>query len=250
MDRRDATKAANIIQRFKLDPEDYPEVIDVLEKNCMRHWAHEQEWMQIEEKFWLHKKILSNYVTDLFNKNEIDIALSITERHKLLAENFFPAPVRRNLSTFFEGNPSIRSFKYIENPLFTSDKFMPTEEVLGYSPRGTSVNFNKFKMEFDQDVIFIDDDTSKKYTDAESALRDTKIIGFDSEFSGAFTKFGESTLCLIQLATTEKVFLFDCIALSKSPTFTKLIYDLFSDPTIMIVKPIFAVDCDYYPFYR
>ena len=237
IDKQDMSKAGTIIQKFKLNADEFPEVLDGLEKNCLQHWIDAQNWMQIEEKFWDHPKILSDYVAELIKKNEHDIALSITKRHDLLSKKFLPEQTRERILDLLgtKIGKGSQPFKHIENDLFTKDALFPTEVALDNSKLGTYLDLRDFNVDVERDVVIISSPTSKEFEEAAKKLSEAKIIGFDSEFRTRITKFGESTVCLIQLAIPERVFLFDCLALAKSPAFPKLLWELFGNPEIIIV---------------
>lgn len=46
-----ASKAADLVKAYKFNPADFPDLVERLEKNCLRYYANSEDWMKVEEKF-------------------------------------------------------------------------------------------------------------------------------------------------------------------------------------------------------
>lgn len=232
-----ASKAAKLVIKYNLNLEDFPELCERLEKKCLRYWAYNEDWPKVEEKFWLHKHILGYFVEDLIYKEQLDVALSLVKRHNLLKEGFIKkVEAIEALTPYFTEGPDKKTFEELPNFLFTKDAFVPTEEALGISEAGTFINFADYKLEFEKHIFLIDDIKSERFNFAEEKLRTAKVIGFDAEFRATFTRLGSPGVALAQIATPEYVFLFDCQTLAEEKRFATMIYDIFRDPNIIIVR--------------
>lgn len=89
----------------------------------------------------------------------------------------------------------------------------------------------------EEDVLFIDSVDSEGFQTAQNELLKSRHVGLDCEFNGAVTKFDETSISLIQLATKKQVFIFDVPKLERNADFLKFLQELFvgtSDVTFLV----------------
>ena len=230
-----ASRAADLVKHFKLNPNDFPELIQRLQKNCLRFYENSDIWMKVEEKFFNHKDMLGFYVEDLIFKEQVDLALSIVQRHNLLEGGNITKEDTLEIVRPYFTNPPEKTFTYSENQLFMVDLYEPTEEILGEAPPGTYWNFKDFGIDLEKDLIYIEDCDNEHWKSTVEHLLSAPVVGLDSEFRMSMTKFDKQGTALLQLATKEKLIIIDSLKLSTHPEYNKLIHDLFNDPKILKV---------------
>ena len=233
-----ASRAADYVKHFKLNPSEFPELIQRLQKNCLRYYTSQDNWMKLEEKFCDLKLILGFYIEDLVYKQEFNIALSIIKRHNLVKEGFITKPDTVEELAPYLNDPPTKTYTYLENKLFTLDAFMPTEELLGDVPQGTYWNFKDFGIELEKDIIYIQDCESEAFDTTVKKILSSEVVGLDSEFKMNMTKFDKNGTALLQIAVggENKVFLFDTLQFSDHPKYNAFLVELFSNPKILKVS--------------
>jgi len=239
-----ASKAADLVKYFKLNPKDFPELIERLQKNCLRFYVHNDIWMKVEEKFYDHKNMLGFYVEDLVFKEQFDLAASIVKRHNLLEGGHITKEDTLEALKPYFADPPTKTFNYTENQLFMVDLYDPTEEILGEAAPGTYWNFKDFGIDLDKDLIYIDNCDDEKFEAAVSHLLGAEVVGLDSEFRMSLTKFDKQGTALLQLATKSKLIIIDSLKLWNHPKYNKLIQDLFSNPKILKVGHTLSADLE------
>ena len=142
-----ASKAADLVKQFKFDPKEFPELIERLEKNCLRYYANSEDWMKVEEKFIGENTMLGYFVEDLIHKQQYDLGLSIIQRNNLLKEGFIKKQDILDIVQPYFGEKPEKTFKYIPNNLFEKDGFGPSEEMVGHDPAVTCWNLKDFGMD-------------------------------------------------------------------------------------------------------
>jgi len=239
-----ASKAADFVKLFKLNPSDFPELIERLQKNCLRFYVHNDVWMKVEEKFYDFKNMLGFYVEDLVFREEFDLAVSITKRHNLLEGGHIKKEDTIEALKPYFADPPTKTFNYTENKLLMTDFFEPTEEILGEAPKGTYWNFKDFGIDLEKDLIYIDNCEDGTFDAALEHILSADVVGLDSEFRISMTKFDKQGTALLQLATKTKLFVFDSLKLWDNAKYNGLIQNLFSDPKILKVGHTLSADLE------
>lgn len=148
-----ASKAADLIHKFKLNPEDYPQILERLEKGCVRYYLKEYPWYFLEDLFKFKPRMLGYIVEDLFHKKKIEEAYAICVRNKLMERQFIKkAEVIQHFSKF-PPNKAV-----IENPMVALDDYKPHEENMKLAAPGTYINLLSEKQ-----IFFIHDDKQECY---------------------------------------------------------------------------------------
>ena len=237
--------AAKLIVRYNLNLEDFAALKERLEMKCLKYWSSKEEWAKAEEKFWLHKTILGYFVEDLSVKEKTqEVALSIIQRHNLLKDGYIKnKEALAAIQPYFVEGCDRKSFVEQPNGLFTKDAFAPTEETLGISERGTFINLLDYQLELDKSVLWIEDINSEKFLLSQKELKKARLIGFDVQYKTNFANLGSPGIAVLQLATPEFVFVFDCLKLSGKAGFGSLLIDVLGDPAIIIVSRLLVSYC-------
>jgi len=235
---KNASKAADLVKQFKLDPNMFPDLLERLHKNCLRHYANTDDWMKVEEKFYAHKQLLGYYVEDLIYKQQYDLGLSICKRHKLYENgDITKQDTLEVLKPYYE-DPPAKTFTYIENDLFTKDAFAPTEEAIGQADPGTYWHLEELGYEWEKNVFWIDDENSEMFDKAVADLLSSNVVGLDSEFKFAMTKFERTGVSVLQIANRNAIYLLDVLKLGDSEKYDKFMISLFQDSKILKVLVI------------
>ncbi|KAL4429514.1 hypothetical protein ABPG74_014289 [Tetrahymena malaccensis] len=226
---KDASKAADLIKQFKLNPNQFPEVEIRLKKMSLRYNLRTYSWEFVAELFREQKDILGYAVEDLLFNKQYNEAYSV-----LKSDDQIIKYVHKKESLQALNDPSIK-FKVLPNRLYTKDYFSPQSENIGQEPEGTHLNLSKdFGITRDK-VFFINDVKSKDFEFAKKELESAKQIGLDGEFRPAVTKLDNNSqsLALLQLATQNYCFLFDPMALKNEKEYEILQQNIFQNPNIL-----------------
>ncbi|EAS06651.2 3'-5' exonuclease (macronuclear) [Tetrahymena thermophila SB210] len=226
---KDASKAADMIKQFKLNPNNFPEVEIRLKKMSMRYNLRTYSWEFVAELFREQKDILAYAVEDLLYNKQYNEAYSILKSDEQIIKY-----VHKKESLEALNDPSIK-FEVLPNKLYTMDYFSPQSENIGLEPEGTHLNLSKdFGITRDK-VFFINNVKSQDFEFAKKELESAKQIGLDGEFRPAVTKLDNNSqsLALLQLATQNYCFLFDPMALKNEKEYELLQQNIFQNPNIL-----------------
>jgi len=233
---KNASKAADFVKDFEKNPSDFPELLETLNRSALRFHSYNEHWMKVEEKFFNQKEILSYQVEYLLGGLNYDPALSIIKRHDLLSLGYITKPeLLEEISPYF-AQPPKRNFSYIENDLFIKDDFLPTEEILNVSGPGHYAKLSEFGINPDTDVIWVDDLENEAFTKVKEDILGAKCVGIDTENRFNLNKFENWEICLVQIATPNKIYLFDLLKVGDLPAYNDLIKDLLQNEDILKVK--------------
>ncbi|KAL4474433.1 hypothetical protein ABPG72_007832 [Tetrahymena utriculariae] len=226
---KDASKAADLIKQFKLNPDHFPEVEIRLKKMSVRYNLRTYSWEFVAELFREQKDILGYAVEDLLYNKQYNKAYSILKSDDQIIKYVYKKESLQALN-----DPSIK-FEILPNRLYTMDYFSPQSENIGQEPQGTHLNLSKdFGITRDK-VFFINDVKSNHFEFAKKELESAKQIGLDGEFRPAVTKLDNNSqsLALLQLATKNYCFLFDPTALKNEKEYELLQQNIFQNPNIL-----------------
>lgn len=239
-----SSKAADLVKAFKLNPKDFPELVRRLQKNCLRYYEGQDNWMKVEEKFYDLDYILGYFIEDLIYKQSYDIALSIMKRHDLWNKKCIEKPdTIQELEPFFT-DPPTKTYNYVENTLFTIDEYSPTEELIGDAPVGTYWHFKDCGIDVEKDLIWVEDPESEVFELATKDILSSEAVGLDSEFRMSMTKFDKSGTALLQLANDRKIYLMDALKMSDSPKYNAFLHELFTDAKILKIGHTLTADLE------
>jgi len=225
----ESKKAINLISNFGFDPYDFPQLILGAKINAIRYFAKNQPWFKVEELFSDSKEMLSLFVEELMQDNQIDLAQSMIKRRNLLIEEFSP-----NFQLKFGADLS-KELKYSENILFTQDAYAPTEEIVNKDVAGTFWNLKNFNIEMENGIFWVDDVNSSEFYVARRDLLSAPIVGLDSEYRLNTNRFEKRQTSILQIATENQVYIFDVQSLGDRKEYQELIWELFADEQILKV---------------
>ncbi|CAD8090647.1 unnamed protein product [Paramecium sonneborni] len=199
---KDAGKAADFIKKLNYDPENYPKIVERLEKSCIRYLSKEYSWFQCEEKLLYNQSLLVYYCEDAYYHNYKKEALSIIKRNNLLNQ------IKKENQKEYIKQDFQEGFEEIPNVLFVKDEFKPTEEFVN-NENGVYLLCSDFG--YQENQIFVVDKVDQNYFDAWKCIHSSKAVGYDCENVTPWTKLDYQgfKVCLVQIATQNHVFLFD-----------------------------------------
>jgi len=184
--RRDKwTVATNLIDRYKLDHHNFPEVCRRKALSWMCHFVHRRPLHVSEDYAYGDAELMSVCVQQLFKYGSLGDAAALYQRHSALVKSSLPPEMVTKLDGV--------AFPSIIKP----DTFGP----------GTSEALCLLLPE--ANVIWVG--TSAVATAVEASLLQAPIIAIDLEWS-QLGDWLQPDLSLMQLATPEKVFLVDLAA--------------------------------------
>jgi len=234
INRKEFKAAQRQILRLDLNPEDFPLFMDHLYRTTLDLHKDKLNWKIIEENFYNNKQILSVYVETLLKQNLVDPALSIIKRHDLLLNEMLSDDIKQSVSEYFTGI-SLKTFNYLENPLFSQDKYTATEELLGEAPKGTYLCFQDLGLNAEHDLIFVNKDDSREFDNAVKDILSSKEVAIDTQSKFQTTIFDRQATDLLQIATHKKVYIFDAMMLKASPKYIEFVRALLSSSHILKV---------------
>jgi len=234
INRKEFKAAQRQILRLDLNSEDFPLFMDHLYRTALDLHKDQLNWKVIEENFYDNHQVLSIYVESLLKQNQVDPALSIIQRHDLFLNGKLSDDIKQSVSGYFT-NPSSKTFNYLENLLFSQDKFAATEELLEEAPKGTYLAFGDLGLDAEHDLIFVDKDNTREFDNAINDILGSKEVGIDTQSKFQTTIFDTQATDLLQIATHKKVYIFDAIVLKASPKYIEFIRALLSSSHILKV---------------
>jgi ribonuclease D len=135
-----------------------------------------------------------------------------------------------------------KDYKEIPNPLVVSDKFEPSGRAYPSRPISAWFSMKDCDMQ-ESDVTLIDTEQTLEQA-TQKILKDPKgqFVGFDSESFDPKLNDREGHIALIQIATKDHVFLFDCVALKDSGEFHLFLEKFFTTRDFKILAHTFHGD--------
>eukprot|EP01017_Pseudomicrothorax_dubius_P013565 TRINITY_DN1602_c0_g2_i5.p1 TRINITY_DN1602_c0_g2~~TRINITY_DN1602_c0_g2_i5.p1 ORF type:complete len:685 (+),score=121.74 TRINITY_DN1602_c0_g2_i5:190-2244(+) len=234
-----ASKAADLVKRFGLSPENFPTLTLRLKKKCARYLLHNYPLAVVEDYMWTRKEMLGLIAEELDHKGQLDDAVSICKRHALLETGFIKKKDSIDrLSAALAGN----TYTYKENILHANDDFVPTETILNGGSASDFINFSTLELEHGRNVFFVDGKDAEAFEKATKELLSSKMVGIDTEFGVSTSTFDQGKIALIQISSPTTTYLFDTVLLAKDPRFCKFIVDLFSNGDILKISHGFSSD--------
>ncbi|KRX09930.1 Ribonuclease H-like domain [Pseudocohnilembus persalinus] len=186
-------------------------------------------YLQSLGKFFLKEQ--PDLVFSQFKRFEIKFKLNQVDIMELFTNQNY-AQKQQQISDYQKSN-----YNYLENQfLENKDVFGPGEEVAGFAAQGTYFNMGIDGGINEKNVYFIYELQSEQFQYADKTLRNSQLLGFDSESCVGF----ESGLALIQISTEKEVFIFDIISIKKQDEvqqnkFRDLMSFLFEEESVLIV---------------
>lgn len=225
------TYSARIIKQYKLDPHQYPGVIERIKKKALRYNLWKNGWEVSEERFYQHPEILAFLVEDLCQPKlkMFQEAWSIAQRHDLLKKGLVK---KKEPLEYFESHPDT---VVLANKIYQNDSFNPVEENVGSAKNGHYINLRDFGVN-EENVVYVDSLEGKEFERAKSELGSSKMIGLDSEFIMTSTSFELGGISIFQVSNDKNAFIFDMEKVSNYPEFIEFFFDLLADKNIIKVK--------------
>jgi 3'-5' exonuclease len=235
--------AAQIIDEYKLDINDFPELQERLQKQTMRYYLGRFLYKKpktddylsldrIEDLFFGFKSMLSYLVEDLVHKGKMNEAKGVCLRHNLM--DIIRPDTREQLI------PVVYDQKRDPVPY---DAFGPLSDGKCIEiPPGVTV-----------EMISTLDDIKKL-----DALLVEPYIGVDSEWRPSLTKFHHTAPALFQISGAAASFLVDLVSLRDSKELNEKLVEVFTNDKSVIVGFAFNSDIDmfarrlpkHFTFYR
>jgi len=234
-------KATNMISHYGFDPFDFPDLIVGAKVNAIRYFAKNHSWFKVEEIFSESKEMLLFFAEELLKDENFHAALSIIKRHNLLSEDDDVSDVVQEFQSRFMVELS-KEFEYNDNILFMHDDYVPTEEIINKDSSEEFWNLKDFNIKMGESIIWVDDIDSENFEAAEKELLAASIVGLDSEYRLNTNRFEKRQTSILQLATENKVYLFDVQSLGESLQYQELIWKLFTNPKIFKIGHSFLGD--------
>jgi len=228
-------QANKLIKSFDLDPNAFPNLIWSALMKRIRHFYVAEPWMKVEDVLSHRKDLLLIYANMLFTHDKKNIALSIIKRHNLLEkEHNQDNNIPLEMKAYFGETPS-NTYEYLDNLLFSQDEFAPSEELIGYGPKGTYWSFEDLNLSFKKNVFWVDDCNSNRFKNAREKILKADIVGMDAEY-----KFDDNLnvtgISIFQFATRNSVYIFDAQKLAEETEYHEFLRALFLDGKIVKVK--------------
>ena len=139
--------------------------MEILQRAAMRHHVKQSNFNRLEERFSSSKTMLSYFVDELVQNQEVDIACSVVKRHQLLNGESYLKPETQEIITSSLADDGLH--KYIENELLQTDDYLPTDELLGIIPINTCLHLSDFGVDVKKDIIWLDDCASSEFEEAQ-----------------------------------------------------------------------------------
>jgi hypothetical protein len=187
-------------------------------------------WEMAEESVGTSEDLIALLMTHLLSQNQQKEAFSILKRLDIPKFNSKHAELLK------------KDYKEIPNSLFTSDKFEPSGRADPSRPISIWFSMKDCDMQ-ESDVTLID--TEQTLSSASQKILKTpkgQFIGFDSESFDPKLNDREGHLALIQIATKDYVFLFDCVSLKDSGEFHRFLEKFFTTKEFKILAHTFEGD--------
>jgi len=217
-----------------MDPQAYPKLIPGLQGAAIRHFVRDLDWMRLEEKFCADQNLLNLCVEGLIKKKMLNEAFSIIKRQKLLSNPSIPFYLKKK----FKPLCSDPSLVFLKNSLFELDDYAPTEEILKLNEPGTFITMGDLGLDIKKDLIYIEKIATSKFEQAVNEILNSRAVGLDTEFTSHLTKFDKQRIALLQIATNEKIYVFNVLKMKEKIDFAKyqnFVKDLLTNPEILKV---------------
>ncbi|KAL4512061.1 hypothetical protein ABPG72_005063 [Tetrahymena utriculariae] len=224
-------KCIEIIEKYNLNYREFPQLIDRMEKKKVAKILQDcnQNWEKAEERINSQNQLLFYLVDLLVEKKKYQEAASIISRHQL--NKIFQTQIDQ-LASHFELNQLLqdKNQNTMLNRILERDGFGPTE-VLCFQEQEKYLTLEECGINY-ADVYFIDQ-INQDYQIAVEILTKSKFVGFDSEFIPRWNKFENGGIATLQLATNNKIFIFDTIKLLENEIFLDFVTFLFENENIL-----------------
>ncbi|EAR93672.2 3'-5' exonuclease (macronuclear) [Tetrahymena thermophila SB210] len=224
-------KCIEIIEKYNLNYKEFPQLVDRMEKKKVAKILQDcnQNWEKAEERINSQSQLLFYLVDLLVQKKKYQEAASIISRHQL--NKIFQTQID-SLASHFELNQLLqdKSQNTMLNRILERDGFGPTE-VLCFLEQEKYLTLEECGIN-QTDVYFIDQ-INQDFKIAVEILTKSKLIGFDSEFIPRWNKFEKGGIATLQLATNNKIFIFDTIKLLENEQFLDFVTYLFENENIL-----------------
>ena len=184
--RKYNTQASNLIKKFKLNPDNFPKLIEHQRYGAIRSFVTRHDWMKAEEISKKYPGGLNLLVNVLVKGQQYEEAISVAQRHSLE----IPEHLRQII------NQKCPFPKPKINKLLEDDYFGPTEVFLHGHNVDEYLTLGQFGVE-EKDVLFITKESDEHFEKSIKHFLEVEMVGCDSEFRGKMTKFdkgGVSTL--------------------------------------------------------
>ena len=188
-----------------------------------------RDWLKAEEYIFGSPFIARMLINLIYNKVGRDEACCLYYRHRNLLKNEnFP---------FWTGNDD---FIYTPPNSSIKDGFKPMSVLKDESKADEYLNLKDLDFEREQ-VIWI---TKTNLNSSISLLKQSFLFGIDCEFYNVFeNKEIKQHVSIMQIATRDNVFIFDCIELLNDPLLKSFIVEFVENPDYQIIAHTFRSDC-------
>ncbi|KRX02977.1 WD40-repeat-containing domain [Pseudocohnilembus persalinus] len=204
-------KAIFYINKYEIDHTQFPVLQERFKKAKLEKLVKKQDYQpdKIEE--------IISYSSEMHNLVECK------EKFELLDDKIKDQYLKNN-------------YGYVQNPILEKDGFGNSQEICYNDKSVQYVSYQKFNIT-EKDVIFVDifDLENPEIKECYQSIKNADILGFDTEFEPKVTNFSQSGIATLQLATTNKTYIFDVPMLKLNQNFIDFIERIFTDPKIIKV---------------
>lgn len=219
----------NLIKAHSLDIDAFPQLFEFLRYGYFRYSVKEFGYEVVEEKARQNEKDLTVFIRYLLHSKLQDEAFSVYRRYKNV----------KNLKEYQKKFIKETDFTYLENELVKNDDFRPTSELKNKDNCGKYMHISE--LGYDEESIVIV--KKNNFDEARDFINNSSIIGIDSEFfTNDCSGYCNQSLSIIQIATTTKVFIFDCYDLGGSFKVIYFLHQLLKNEKIMKLGHTFESD--------
>lgn len=223
--------ASGLINKLKLNPNDFPALLESQMYSALFSFVKRHDWMKTEELAKRYPGGMLMLINILIRNKQFDEALSVAQRNSVDVPDDKMEIIRTS-------NPYP---KQVENTLLNNDYFGPTEVILEGKKPEEYLLLSDFGIS-EEDVHFIDSEDHPQFQASIDHYLNSKVVGCDSEFTGKITRFGQSGVATLQMASESLTVIYDCISLKTSQTFIKFLIDFFQSLRIEKVGHTFSSD--------
>jgi len=219
---KNAKRAAEIIAKYNKDPDNYPVLMNRLQKKSVRYIVSEQPWSMVEHRLKNKPELMVIAIEEYFFKGDKQVVMSLIKRYPLAAALI----TKEDLKAWLETEEA-KGFEELSNDLSQKDEFGPWKGPQGMVVQPIDSHSRLITLESlgikEEDIIIIDklDQLDDLFTKLKAETR----LGIDIETVPCLVKFEDSAPSLLQIATLKKIYIVDL--LSKDADFERIVFDRF-----------------------
>lgn len=225
-----ASKARELIRKFNFDPMDFEHIVKAQTFLAVRSLVKRLGWMIAEESVSSYGNLEKAVLVDVLVRDKLfSEAIGVAQRFNIR----LPGKLANELRT----TPGL---KPISNMLLAVDDFAPTEVYLDNLDPKTYLTMGDFGFK-EEDVQFVCKE-GPLFDEMTTRLLNAKTVGVDAEFCSDLIGYQQSTIAILQLATTDLVVIIDFMAMENNDKLYEFCCKFFSDEKIEKIGHTFTSD--------